>query len=129
FSGTVLKHKCESAGCANAENGRWRKAEGEAIRHFGKLTVQVLHDFLILRLLTASLAPVIQSHEEEARIGRGNLVQQAEPEDAGSVFDPWSMREQPLDLFRRCPGAFDRRSRRKLEMHEEVALILHRQKA
>ena len=84
---------------------------------------------MILLFAGFTIAPLLQSDEEQPVVAGPHKAEQAEARDGSRVFHPRHFRQDVFDFSARRVRAFEGSCVGKLEMHEKIALIFVGQKA
>jgi hypothetical protein len=123
----ILEHKRETAGSADAGDGRRRKADGRPLWKFAQLLIKALLYGLQFLASRAAVRPRLQGDKKECVIARLNVTEQTESNDAGCVLHARHLSEYIFYLERSLVRALERSRIRELKIHIEIALILVRQ--
>src|SRR5262249_45056727 len=121
----VLEPEGEAAsGAESLDRGRREREHVRLHDLLAEYAVQLLQDSVDVQLLPLALVPRIEGDEVEGGVGRGRSGEEAEPGDRRDVLDALRLAQDLLDLLADRVGTLERRGVGKLDVDEEVALIL-----
>ncbi len=120
---SILEHEAEAASRAQALDRGRRERDDRGPGNDGELTVQRTQYTLGAGRCVGSFVPWLERDEEEARVRGRALREEAEAGDGGVRAHAGGGVEDGLHLAAYLVGPLQRRGRRQLDVHEEIALI------
>jgi len=129
FAGPVLQHHRNAARRTDAGNRRRRKGKCQPLRQRRQAMIEPLLDHIRGQSLRVALLPRLERDEEKAAVGVVNRAQQAEAHDGVVTGHARRLGQDFLHLPADRIGTLERGGCRKLDVHEEIALVLFRKES
>ena len=128
FASAVLKNESESAGRADALNGRRWEREGNGAWNLRKLLAQIRFDGVVAFFRPGALSPLLKSDPKRRAVGIAGKAQEVEAGHCCAVFDAGGAQCNLFHLPANGHGSFQGSRERELDTDVKKTLVLFRKK-
>ena len=121
---SVFQLELKSARGSQARNDRRNDTEHLSLLHQGiGFPIETVHHRLCRMFLSRTLLPVLQHHKVRCRIGKLASTHHTETIHPQEGLDFGILLQDGINLPAHRLGSFQRRCRRKLDRHHEIAIV------